>query len=227
MFTEVAEFHQVFTRFQKIPEVEKIARTSPKHSPGFWKFDQVFTKFLNFTRSSQGFENFTRFSPGFGNFSYLSPTFESSPGSGNFTRFSPGSCFAFNFTAKTDKFHKKKNASFGEISKCKTLLQSISPGFGNFTKFSPGFGNFTRCSPGFPRVFTKFSQCFSPGFTSPSFHQAVSGKKAAGFQRSVFFFSCDCEKRKKRFVCSPKSTKRFCCTKCWWIPGKLSVSNLT
>jgi hypothetical protein len=61
MFTEVAEFHQVFTRFQKIPEVEKIARTSPKHSPGFWKFDQVFTKFLNFTRSSQGFENFTRF----------------------------------------------------------------------------------------------------------------------------------------------------------------------
>jgi len=29
---------------------------------------------------------------------------------------------------------------------------------------------------------------FSPGFTSPSFHQAVSGKKAAGFQRSVFSF---------------------------------------
>jgi hypothetical protein len=24
-----------------------------------------------------------------------------------FTRFSPGLCFAFNFTAKTDKFHQK------------------------------------------------------------------------------------------------------------------------
>ena len=38
-------FHQVFTRFQKIPEVKKIARTSPKHSPGFG--------------------NLTRFSPNF------------------------------------------------------------------------------------------------------------------------------------------------------------------
>ena len=35
MLTEVSEFHQVYTRCQKIPEVEKLARTSPKHSPGF------------------------------------------------------------------------------------------------------------------------------------------------------------------------------------------------
>ena len=31
-------FHQVFTRFQKIPDVEKNARTSPKHWPSFGFF---------------------------------------------------------------------------------------------------------------------------------------------------------------------------------------------
>ena len=71
MFTEVSEFHQVFTRFQKIPEVEKNARTSPKHSPGFCHFYQVLTKCLNFTRFSPGFGNFARFSPSFGNFSFF------------------------------------------------------------------------------------------------------------------------------------------------------------
>ena len=64
-------FHQVFTRFQKIPEVEKNARTSPKHSPGFCHFYQVLTKCLNFTRFSPGFGNFARFSPSFGNFSFF------------------------------------------------------------------------------------------------------------------------------------------------------------
>ena len=39
-------------------------------------------------------------------------------------------------------------------------------------------------SPGFHQVFTMFS----PGFTSSSLHQAKSGKKAAGFRRSVFPF---------------------------------------
>jgi hypothetical protein len=89
--------------------------------------------------------------------------------------------------------------------------------------FLPSFHQFLEISSSFHQVL-EISLGFHQVFTS---HQVLSGKKGTGFQRSVFTLSCDCEKRKKRFVGSPESTRRFCGTKYWWIPGKLSVSNLT
>ena len=142
-----------------------------------------------FLPCSPRFRNFTRFSQGFGNFINFSPSFDILPGFGNFTRFSPCFDFAFDFTAKTDKFHQQKwktllLVNFHGVKRFLNYIISpgfhqvlaispsfhkvlISPGLGvwnfskKFTRLSPGCGNSTRFSP----VFTQFS---------PSFHQVFT-----------------------------------------------------
>ena len=73
---------------------------------------------------------------------------------------------------------------------------------------------------------TRFSPCFTR-FHLTKFPPRFKWQEGSWFPKKCFFLSCDCENRKKRFVCPPENTKRFCGTKYWWIPGNLSVNNLT
>ena len=163
MFTEFLDF----TRF----------------SPGFWMFNeflnftrfspglhQVFTRFLDIRWVSEFHQVFTRFSGCSLSF-WISPGFHHVSGFSLSCQFSPSfhqvyqfHHFASNFTVKTVKFHQKKwnTASFGEISMCKTLLHTISPGFHQDFQISPSSHQVSK----FHQVFTKF-----PNFTrfSPSF----------------------------------------------------------
>ena len=122
-------------------------------------------------------------------------------------------CLQFHRRKRINITKKLNHVSFDEISRCKTFLQLVSPGFHQVLEILPSFHQVFTRSWKFHQVFSKSS----PGFTSPSFEEA------AGFQRNLCSLSCDCEKRKKRFICSPESTKRLFGTKYCWIPGR-SVS---
>ena len=95
--------------------------------------------------------------------------------------------FALNFTAKRIAFTKKY--IFKHVKRFFNQLHQVFAGLWKLhhVGISPSFHRvFSRFPPNFRNIFARFSR-FSPGFTSPSFHQALSGKKAAGFQRSVVF----------------------------------------
>ena len=127
---------------------------------------------------------------------------------GNFTRFSRGFGTCTKFFIRFWKVHQiyglpsvsastRKKISKKRVFWWHVKMQNAPPiEFHQvFTKFwklqlSPGFGNVTKCSPSFHN--------FSPGFTSPSFHETLFGKKAAGFRRNMFPFHVIAKKKRRK-----------------------------